>query len=137
MNRDTVVVKKGEVISGSLAPVLSKLGIKSVEMGLSLSVVYDNGVVIPEEELQLDPDEYRQNLTESHTQAMNLSLSIAYPTTENISALIHIAAGETHNLAVNASILSPETIGDLIRKAYAEAVALASKMPEPAGETTE
>lgn len=130
VNRDTVVARKGEVISESLAPVLSKLGIKSVEMGLLLKVVYDEGLIIPEEELKLNLEEYKQNLSEAYMQAFNLSLNAAYPTRENISMLIQIAAMKAYNLALNASIPTPETIKDLIRKAYLEAAALSSKIQE-------
>ena len=130
VNRDTVVARKGDVISQSLAPVLSKLGIKPIEMGLSLKVFYDNGLIIPEEDLQLSLEEYRQNISEAYVEALNLSLSAAYPTADNISMLIQIAASEAYSLGVNASIPSRETIRDLIRKAYLEATALSSKIPD-------
>ena len=130
VNRDTLVARKGDVISQSLAPVLSKLGIKPIEMGLSLKVFYDNGLIIPEEDLQLSLDEYRQNLSGAYMEALNLSLNAAYPTAENVSMLIQTAASEAYNLGVNASIPSRETIKDLIRKAYLEATALSSKIPD-------
>ena len=130
VNRDTLVARKGDVISQSLAPVLSKLGIKPIEMGLSLKVFYDNGLIIPEEDLQLSLDGYRQNLSGAYMEALNLSLSAAYPTAENVSMLIQIAASEAYNLGLNASIPSRETIKDLIRKAYLEATALSSKIPD-------
>lgn len=129
VNRDTVVVRKGEVISESLAPILSKLGIKPVEMGLTIKAVYDNGAIISEEQLKLDIDEYKKSIGEAYTEALNLSLNAAVPMTENITVLIQIAASEAHNLAINASVISPETIVDLIRRAYCEASALSSKIP--------
>ena len=130
VNKDTVVARKGDVISQTLAPVLSKLGVKPIEMGLSLKVFYDSGLIIPEEDLQLSLEEYRQNVGEAYVKALNLSLSAAYPTAENISMLIQIAASEAYNLGVNASIPSRETIRDLVRKAYLEATALSSKIPD-------
>jgi len=129
VNRDTVVVRKGEVISESLAPVLSKLGIKPVEMGLTVKAVYDNGVIIPEEYLKLDIDEYKKNIGEAYTEALNLSLNAAVPLPENIAVLIQVAVLEAHNLALNAIVISPDTIIDLIRRAYFEASALSSKVP--------
>jgi large subunit ribosomal protein L10 len=124
VNRDTVVAKEGETISQSLAPILSKLGIKAVEMGLRLKVVYDNGVIIPENQLDIDLNEYKKNLSEAYAQAMNLSLNAAVPTSENIAMLVQIATAETYNLAFNAGIPTPETISDLLRKAHHEALAL-------------
>ncbi|HIE18368.1 TPA: 50S ribosomal protein L10 [Candidatus Bathyarchaeota archaeon] len=128
INKDTVVAKKGEVISQNLAAVLSKLGIKAFEAGLSLKVVYDNGLIIPEEKLVMDLEEYRQTISEAHIQAFNLSLNAAYPTPENTPILLQIAASEAYRLALNADIPTPQTIQDLIRKAHLEALVLSSKI---------
>ena len=130
INKDTVVAKKGEVISENLAPILSKLGIKSIEMGLTLKVVYDNGIIIPEDQLKIDLEEYEQNIRDAYVQAFTLSLNAAIPMTENIEALLQIAVSEARNLALNACVLSPDTIQDLIRKAYFEATALSAVIPE-------
>jgi len=128
ISRDTLVVRKGEVISERLAAVLSKLGIKSVEVGLSLKAVYDDGVIIAGDDLELDLDEYRKQIAEAYMQAFNLSVNATYPTAENIVYIIQKAYQEARNLAVNAGIASPEVIADLIRKAYAEAVALSARL---------
>jgi large subunit ribosomal protein L10 len=130
VNRDTVVAKEGETISQSLAPILSKLGIKAVEMGLTLKVIYDHGVIIPEDQLRLDLGEYRKNLNEAFAQAMNLSLNAAVPTPENIAILVKIAASEAYNLAFNAGVPTPETISDLLKKAHREALALSETIPK-------
>lgn len=129
VNRDTVVARKGERISESLAPILSKLGIKTVEIGLTLKAVYDNGVIIPEEQLKLDIDEYKKTLGEAYAEAFSLSLNAAVPMPENITVLLQIAASDAHNLALNAGVISPETIKDLVRRAYHEANALSTKIP--------
>ena len=128
INQDTVVAKKGEVISQSLAAVLSKLGIKAFEAGLSMKVVYDDGLIIPREKLVIDLEEYSQMISEAHMQAFNLSLSTAYPTAENTTVLLQIATSEAYRLAINANIPTPQTIADLIRKAHLEALALYSKI---------
>ena len=128
INRDTVVARKGEVISQSLAAILSKLGIKAIEAGLSLKVVYDNGLIIHEEDLVIDLEEYKQRISEAHLEAFNLSLNAAYPTAENITALLQVAVSEAYRLALNADVPTPETIEDLIRKAHLEALALSSKI---------
>ena len=128
INKDTVVARKGEVISQTLAAILSKLGIKAIEAGLSLKVVYDNGLIIPEEDLVIDLEEYKQRISEAHLEAFNLSLNAAYPTAENITALLQVAVSEAYRLALNADVPTPETIEDLIRKAHLEALALSSKI---------
>jgi len=89
-------VRKGEVISRRLAAVLSKLGIKAVEAGLSMKAIYDNGLIITGEDLELDIEEK--------------------------------AYLEAYSLMINAAIVTPESIADLIRKAEMEASALKAKL---------
>ena len=129
INKDTVVARKGEVISQNLAAVLSKLGIKAIEAGLSLKVVYDNGLIIPEEDLAIDVEDYKRMIEEAYVEAFNLSLNAAYPTRNNIAILLQVAASEAYRLALNTDIPTPQTIEDLIRKAHLEALALSSKIP--------
>ncbi len=128
VNRDTVVAKKGDVINESLAPILSKLGIKSVEAGIILKMVYDGGTIIPGEQLKLDIDGFKQSLGEAYAEAFKLSLSAAVPLPENAAFLVQAAASEARNLALSAGVISTETIGDLVRKAHFEASALSTKV---------
>jgi len=128
INRDTLVVRKGEVISERLASVLSKLGIKPVEAGLSMKVAYDDGLIITEEQLQINLKETKEKIEKAHADAFVLSLSIAYPVSENTQVLMQVARREAYVLALNAAISTRETIADLIRKAYAEMLSLSSRV---------
>jgi len=128
VNKDTLVCRKGEVISLQLANILSKLGIKAVEIGLSLKVVYDDGYIITEEDLTVDLDEIRKSIEEAHSYAFNLSINAAIPMPENMGLLLQKAHQEAYFLAINAAIPTKETIGDLLRKAHAEALALSQKI---------
>jgi len=127
INKDTIVARKGEVISQRLAAVLSKLGIKPIEAGLLLRVVYDDGIIITEDELKVNLDEVKQSLEEAHKEALSLSLNAAYPTPENIMLLITMAHGEAYNLAINAAIPTKETIADLLRRSYMEVLSLSNR----------
>ncbi|MGC9345891.1 MAG: 50S ribosomal protein L10 [Candidatus Bathyarchaeales archaeon] len=129
INKDTLVARKGEVISERLASVLSKLGMKPVEAGLIMKVAYDDGLIITEEQLRVDVDKTRQSIENAHANAFALSLSIAYPTLENIEMLVQIAHQEAYALAINAAIPTKETITDLIRKAHFEMLTLSSRLP--------
>ncbi len=128
VNRDTLVAKKDDVITSRLASALSKLGIKSVEVGLTLRVAYDEGLVINEEQLRLDLDEIRLNIEEAYTRALNLSLGIAYPLPENIDLLLQMAHQRSYQLALHAGVFTPSTVVDLIRKAYSEMSSLISRL---------
>jgi large subunit ribosomal protein L10 len=129
INADTKVLKKGDTIDTKFAGMLSKLGIKPVETGLSLKAAYDDGLIISEEQLHIDLGGLKKSLGEASAQAFNLSLSAVYPVAENIRLLLQKAHNEAHNLAITANILTPETITDLLRKAQAETLSLMSKIP--------
>jgi large subunit ribosomal protein L10 len=128
--KDSVVAKKGEAISAQLASLLSKLGIKPVEVGLSLKVAYDDGVILTEEDLKLDLDEFRRSVEEAHNYAFNLSLKAAYPLPENIMFLLRMSQQEAYSLALNAGVLTKDTVTDLLRKAHMEMVSLSARLDE-------
>jgi len=130
VNRDTLVAKKGDLIDARLAGVLSKLGIKPVEVGLILKAIYENGLVFTEDQLHLDIDDFKQNIMEAQLNAFNLSINTAYPLPENISLLVQTAHRKALNLALNASIPTSETVGDLLRKAHLEGLSLSAKLPK-------
>jgi large subunit ribosomal protein L10 len=129
VNKDTVVAKEGEIISENLAVILSKLGIKSVEMGLSLNVIYNNGIIISKDKLAIDINEFKKKLVKAYTQTYDLSLKLRYPTQQNIIMLLKLSFINIYNLSINTNIISNETIKDLIVKAHSEAFKLYSKIP--------
>jgi len=129
INKDTLVVRKGEVIPERLASVLSKLGIKPVETGLLMKAVYADGLIITQEQLQIDVNGTKQSFEEAHTDAFTLSISIAYPTPENIMMLVKVAHQKAYALSINATIPTKETAADLIRKAHTQMLSLSSRLP--------
>jgi len=128
INKDTLVARKGDVISERLASVLSKLGIKPVEAGLAMKVMYDDGLIITQEKLRIDINETKQSIERARAGAFALSLSIAYPTSESTVVLLQIAHQKAYLLSMNAAVPTKETIADLIRKAHAEMLSLSSKI---------
>lgn len=128
VSRDTMVVRKEDVITARLASVLSKLGIKPVDVGLTMKVVYDEELILTEEQLRLDLDEFQRNLKEAHDYAFNLSLKAVYPLPENIIFLLRTAHHQAYKLALNAGIPTRDTIADLVRKAHTEMLSLSSRL---------
>ncbi len=128
VSRDTLVVKKGDVITARLAAVLSKLGIKPVEVGLTLKAVYDEGLIIVEEQLRLDLGEFRRSVEEAHAYAFNLSVNAAYPLPENIVFLLQAAHQKAYGLALNAGIPTPDTVVDFVRRAHTEMLSLSARL---------
>ncbi|MGD0450079.1 MAG: 50S ribosomal protein L10 [Candidatus Bathyarchaeia archaeon] len=117
VSKDTLVARRGDVISEQLAGVLSKLGIKAVELGISMRAVFDNGLMITGDQLKVDVDATRKSVEQSNQEAFALAMGISYTTKETIKPLLQNAHQKALALAVGAAIPTKETIGDLIRKA--------------------
>ena len=128
VSHDTLIAKKGDAIDARLAGVLSKLGIKPVEIGLSVKIMYDDGLIITEEQLRLDLEEIQRRFGEAYVCALNLSINAAYPLPDNMILLLKKAHQEAHALALSQAIPNKQTIVDLIRRAHMEASSLHARL---------
>ena len=124
VSKDTFVAKKGDVITERLSIVLAKLGIKSVELGLSMSAVLDDGLIISGNDLKIDIEETRNSLITRYKEAFALSIEIAYPTAENTEILLQSAHQQAYNLSMNVAIPNKANIKELIMKAHNEMLSL-------------
>jgi len=135
VSKDTLVVRKGETINERLAGVLSKLGVKAVEAGLSMQAVLDEGMIILGDKLKLDIEGTRKILEQSNAEAFSLSLAIAYPTSENIVTLLQVAHQKAVALSLGAAVPTKETISDLIRKAQTEMLSVNNAVEKASNKT--
>ena len=133
--QDTVVRKKGEVIGEDLADLLTRMGIRASEMGLSIKAVWENGEVIPGETLILDLDEYKSKLEQAIGGAFKVAIEAAYATLETAPIILAKAAQEAIAVAVEAEWPTEKTIEILIANASAEAKSLASQVGKKMAET--
>jgi large subunit ribosomal protein L10 len=120
------VAKKGEVVDGKLASILTRLEIYPVELGLDLRVVYEEGMLYESRLLAIDETKYLNDITLAVQRAFNLSINSAYPARATISTLLAKAASQSRNLAINAEIIIPEIIDVLLTKANSQMLSLAS-----------
>jgi len=123
------VAKAGEVISPKLAEVLTRLEIYPMEVGLKLRAAYENGTIFLSDILAVDESKYFSDFTMAVHNALNLSINAAYPTSANARQLLQKAFNDSRNLAINATILIPETIKTVLAKASTQAMLLSTKMP--------
>jgi large subunit ribosomal protein L10 len=89
-----------------------------------MRAILDEGLMIEGDKLKVDVDATRNSVVQGNGEAFALSLSIAYPTKENINALLQTAHQKAFTLSLGAALPTKETIGDLIRKANAEMTSL-------------
>jgi len=117
ITKDTVVAKKGDVISAELAELLKKLDIKPILSGLEIKVAITDGIVIEKELLKLDIDEYREQIIEAHRNAVQLSIGAPLFIPEAISYIVQRAAREANSLIYNAVLPFRESIEKALAKA--------------------
>ena len=121
---DTEVADQGDEISLDLADILGRLGMRVSEMGLEVKAVYEEGVIIPRDDLILDLEAYEGQLTEAFSDAFQVALKAAYPTTQTLPTLIALAGQDARKVAVEAGYVSPETVREIITRAHFNALAL-------------
>jgi large subunit ribosomal protein L10 len=98
VKKDVVVAKKGVVISKPLASALRKLNIEPMLIGVNVVALFEKGIIYGKESLSLVGEGYVNKLREAFQNALNLSVSISYPTKENISLLLVRAQREANAL---------------------------------------
>lgn len=117
---DTTIVKKGDVIQPKVASVLSKLGFKPFEVGLTTLAAYDAGLIFTSEQLQPKIGEVMRQLQDASAEAFNLALNSVYPTPITIKLALQQASFNARNLAVNSNYAAPEVVKEIIAKAYSQ-----------------
>lgn len=126
--KDTLILSRGEQVPEEAADLLAKLGVEPVEVGLSVKVAYEDGVLFKAEDLALNLEAYRRQLVEAHEEALSLSIALAYPAVEALPHLIAKAQAEALRLSVKAAYPARGSIEALLRVAAAEAAALSARL---------
>jgi len=127
VKEDSVVAKEGDEISMDLAAILTRLGITPMEIGLDLVAVYEDGVIYDKKVLDIDEDEFMNNLQNSAVWAVNLAVEVGHYTKETIDILLPKAFREAKAVSVEGGILNDSTRDELLSKAAAQANALKSE----------
>jgi large subunit ribosomal protein L10 len=127
ITKETIPVRKGEVVSEKLATLLGKLDIKAVEAGVSLAAALEEGLQYSENDLFVDTQKVRDAIARAYQEAVSLSIEAAYVTPENVKQILGKAAQSARALSVEAGYLTDETKEQILQRAQAKAKALASK----------
>jgi len=124
--KDTVVVRKGDVIPVKIASLLSKLGMKPMEAGLSLSYAYDNGLVLGPNDLAFDLDRMKSDISSAARLAFGVAVEASIMLPETAPVIISKAYRQAVAVSVEAEFFTKETGELIIKKAYANMSALSS-----------
>lgn len=123
---DKVVAKEGDIIDAKLASILSRLGIKPMEIGLDLVAVWEDGTVYTKSVLRIDETEFMNKLMDSHRYAFNLAFEVGYPTKDNIELMMQKAFKDSKGLALEQNILADAVVELLVEKAERQMLNLKS-----------
>jgi len=127
--KDTVVARKGDLITPKMASVLSKLGQKPMEAGLSIVSAFDNGAIIRTADLSFDLTAYRKDLVQAISNAFGLSMEADYVTPEVAPRMLGKAMNQALALADGAGYLETGTVEHVLRRAVLNAMVLNQKIP--------
>lgn len=128
VTRDHVIVRKGEVIDHKIATILARLGIKPIEVGLTLSAAYEDGVVFTRDLLKIRPEDTLAQVKEAFENAFKLAVYASYPTPQTLPVLLAKAVANAKAIALVSAYTSPKTIADLLARAQTIAATLAAKI---------
>jgi large subunit ribosomal protein L10 len=128
--KDTRVATPGDQISQKLASLLSKLDIKPIEAGISVSCALADGLLFTEEDLKIDLDAFVKEMAKVAFEGLNLAIVCGYLTPETVRPLILQAGDEALNLSVSAGYLTKDTIKPILLNAHARSLSVSKIVKE-------
>jgi large subunit ribosomal protein L10 len=128
--KDTRVAKPGDQISQKLASLLSKLDVKPIEAGISVSCALADGLLFTEEDLKIDLNAYVKEMAKGASQGLNLAILCGYLTPETVRPLILQAGQEALNLSISAEYLTKDTIKPILLNAHAQSLSVTNLVKE-------
>ena len=117
IKQDSTVVKEGEQIKPAVASILTRLGVKPMEVGLDLIAVYEDGTIYTKDVLDIDEDKFIAKLHEAASGAINLSVFAGYPTKDTIELMIGKAFNDAKAVALEYNVIDEGIIDELLGKA--------------------
>lgn len=136
IKEDSTVAKEGDVISGELAGVLSRLGIEPMEVGLNIKAIYEEGTIYGRDVLAVDEEAMLADIVSEAARCHALSIGLEYYTKENMSHFLSQGGSDSLALGVEIAYPTAETIKQLLSKSQAQMSSVAMTLPEdqrPAG----
>ncbi|MBU1199765.1 MAG: 50S ribosomal protein L10 [Nanoarchaeota archaeon] len=130
IKEDSLVAHEGDEVSTKLAGLLTRLGIEPMEIGLNVLAVFENGEILDKKILDIDEEEYINNIKSAASESFNLAMFIALPIKDTIELLLSKAHSEARAVAKEANIMTSDNVGEVLAKAEAQANALKAKVPD-------
>lgn len=127
VSRDTVIARKGEVISQKLASLMSKLNIKPIEAGIALNFAIAAGLLLKESDLKINLEQYRNEMSRSFQEALALATEAGYLTSETVIPLLLKTHQKAVVLASESAYISQDTVALVLPRAQSKAYTVANE----------
>jgi large subunit ribosomal protein L10 len=128
IQKRTVILEEGEVFEGELGMMLSKIGINPMVTGLRLCGTLEAGTLFEPSTLDIDYEQFEQDLIGMAAGAFNLACNITWFTPTTMPTLLSKASGEALAVALEAAIATAETLPHLVARAHASALGVAGTL---------
>ncbi len=131
--KETVtLVKAGEVVRPEVARALERLNIKPVKVGLDTRAIFEKGVIFTPDILAVDTEKIFNDFVECHRKALNFAVNINYVTTQTAELILAKAYLNAKALAIELALPERDVMPEVLARAYAQALSLASVLPSEA-----
>ena len=127
IQKRTVVLEEGEVFEGDLGMMLSKIGINPMVTGLRLCGTLEGGTLFEPSTLDIDYEQFEQDLIGMAAGAFNLACNITWFTPTTMPTLLAKASGALA-VALEAAVATAETLPHLVARAHGSALGVAGML---------
>lgn len=124
VSRDTVVATRGDEISLQVGALLSKLDMKPIKAGVAIDLAYVDGLVFSADDIAIDLDQYRAELTEAARSGITLGVEMAYFSLETTPQLLGRGFRDARGLSVSSGFLTTETTSEALMVTHQNALSL-------------
>lgn len=116
-----VVCKGGDKANSDLVSLLNMLHIEPLELTIHPEIGYDKNIVYNKDILELDENYFKNQISVGMGNLFKLTITIGYPTNQNISYFLQKSSQSARNLGLNLNLPIKELLPDLIKTAQLKA----------------
>jgi large subunit ribosomal protein L10 len=132
IQKTVTILKEGETFEGDLGMMLSKIGIDPIVTGLRLCGTFEDGTRFEPSTLDINYEKFESDLISFGAGAFNLACNIRWFTNATTPTLLSKASGEALAVALEAAIVTSETLPHFISRAHSGALGVAGSLSEDA-----
>ncbi len=122
--QDKLVVRAGENVGGDVVNVLNLLKMETMEIGLNLVAAQEEGTIYDSKILNIDAQDYINNMVLGVQHAVKLSIETGYLIPETVQPALQKAYLEAKTLCTETGILEKDFVDNVLAKAELQARAL-------------